>query len=902
MKSTLVPTTLLLWMAMASSLPGNAFTATRVEPAGDHRRILPDAGMANKFREPGSLESLLQPSTEPRPKLRQPLAVSSTPVIPGVFEQMDTDDGGWFTGFAIHSTGRLYGRTDVGGLYRSDDHGESWIYLSGDMTSYTAHCVQGVAIAASDSNIVYQCVGFAYGNTDQGIWKSTDGGTTWIQVKSGIRFSGNDPERWGGECIAIRDGVDSEIWAGSRGDGLWRSTNAGASWVQIATPTFAGAQFTSMALPPPGRSDIWVGAAGFEGPGGVWVSINEGASWTKISGMQAAVPAPEGCWRIARQPNGNVLVAGGNGTQGSVLYEFSAADWGNPLTYSWNDISWPGMDRSQAIPLITALADGRLISGSIFGGYTGGPASIRTQIRSLAGSWSPIDTLNGAMPAWQRSPPPTLIEGGRNALIQDPTQPDRWFMAGGYGPFRTTNAGASWQYIVNGIDEIVAYKVSFHPTQTNRFYVPMADHGGAVILDDGSGAAVSRYITTRALPYPDDLGLCHAMLASGDRILALGADERDDWRARIYRSMNNGVTWSVLTTSGLPPTGNRCIISAVSSRLAPDDIVVALAGMNGAAEGGVYRSTNGAVTFVRSTGLPTGVDFGDQWNPNADLEVDASEPNIRYLFLKNRGLYKSTNSGSHWSFVNTGLPDYGIMASDYSIGGSLWVGTCCGQPIGLAHSTNGGDSWVPITGFTDITDVDAANDRVAVLGQRTGDAYNKIYYSGDGGVTWGEVTRPGQRFGNAVAVAVDPWRPGAVWISSNGRSVARFKPGALTALQQWRQDHFGTAEDAGEAANTADPDGDSISNLVEFAFDLDPKFGNSRNDLPRGKLDGGDLTVEFLQPANLGGITYRAEKTDSLSAPNWSVIPDSGVAPQHSFRLPIPAPGSAFIRLTITVP
>ena len=711
-----------------------------------------------------------------------PLAAQPGGLIAGTFQQMHTDDGGWFTDFAVHSSGRLYGRTDVGGAYRSDDHGDTWTYLSGDMTSYTAHCVQGLAIAAGNANVVYQCVGFASGGSDQGIWKTADGGATWTQVKSGIHFSGNDPERWGGECVAIRPSNDNEVWAGSRGDGLWRSTDAGVNWNQISAATFTAAQFTSISLPAAGRSDIWVGASGFSGPGGVWVSVNEGSSWTFLTGSPAGVGGPQGCWRIVREPNGKVLVAGGNGAVGSILYEFNAANWSDPATYTWSDISWPGIDRAQDAPLVAALADGRIVAGSIFGGYSGGPNSLRTQIRSVAGAWSPTDSLNGAMPAWQRNPGPTLVEGSRNGLVQDPASANRWFMAGGYGPFRTTDGGASWQYIVNGIDQIVDYKVNFHPTDSSRVYLPMADHGGAVVLDGGASGAVSRYITTRTQPFPNDLGLCRAILASGDRLLALGADERNNWSPRIYKSTDNGVTWSILAQAGLPNQANRCVISAVASRDNADDILVALGGADDGASGGVYRSVNGGSTFTRCSGLPLAADYGDQFSPTADLEADATDNTMRYLFLKNQGLYKSSNRGASWTLVNTGLPNYGVMAADASLGGHLWVGTCCNQAIGLSRSANGGATWSTVAGFVNVTDVDAAADHVAVLGQRTGDTYDKVYYSGDAGATWGEITRPGYRFGNANAVAVDPWRSGTVWISSNGRSVARFTPGLPPAL------------------------------------------------------------------------------------------------------------------------
>ena len=142
----------------------------------------------------------------------------SAATIPGSFQQIPCDGGGWFEQIVPHSTGRLYGRTDVGGLYRSDDHGDSWQFLSGDFTNYASYFVQGVAVASGNANVVYQATGTSYASTEpgRGVWKSADGGATWSQVLAGVNFSGNDAPRWGGECLAIQPGNDAEIWAGSR--------------------------------------------------------------------------------------------------------------------------------------------------------------------------------------------------------------------------------------------------------------------------------------------------------------------------------------------------------------------------------------------------------------------------------------------------------------------------------------------------------------------------------------------------------------------------------------------------------------------------------------------------------------------------------------------------------------
>ena len=62
------------------------------------------------------------------------------------------DGGGWVTGLVLHeSTGIIYARTDVGGAYRSDDGGLSWIWLQGWLATREASWeTQGLAVNQSD--------------------------------------------------------------------------------------------------------------------------------------------------------------------------------------------------------------------------------------------------------------------------------------------------------------------------------------------------------------------------------------------------------------------------------------------------------------------------------------------------------------------------------------------------------------------------------------------------------------------------------------------------------------------------------------------------------------------------------------------------------------------------------
>jgi hypothetical protein len=49
----------------------------------------------------------------------------------------------------------------------------------------------------------------------------------------------------------------------------------------------------------------------------------------------------------------------------------------------------------------------------------------------------------------------------------------------------------------------------------------------------------------------------------------------------------------------------------------------------------------------------------------------------------------------------------------------------------------------------------------------------------------------------------------------------------LTAIQTWRQTNFGTSVNSGNGADVADPDGDGVSNLLEYASGTNPNLANT---------------------------------------------------------------------------
>ena len=70
------------------------------------------------------------------PCLSQTIALPTTalPTRAATYKSIPLDTGGWLSGYAIHSSGRLYAFGDVFGAWRSDDAGNSWTDMQSDFT------------------------------------------------------------------------------------------------------------------------------------------------------------------------------------------------------------------------------------------------------------------------------------------------------------------------------------------------------------------------------------------------------------------------------------------------------------------------------------------------------------------------------------------------------------------------------------------------------------------------------------------------------------------------------------------------------------------------------------------------------------------------------------------------
>jgi hyaluronate lyase len=130
----------------------------------------------------------------------------------------------------------------------------------------------------------------------------------------------------------------------------------------------------------------------------------------------------------------------------------------------------------------------------------------------------------------------------------------------------------------------------------------------------------------------------------------------------------------------------------------------------------------------------------------------------------------------------------------------------------------------------------------------------------------------------------------------------------LTPVETWRQSNFGTTANTGQSADSADFDGDGLTNLLEYAFATDPKVSTSA---PHSvALTVG--TLDFVYPKNKTAtdVTYSVEWSDTLGN-DWStagvgapvVLGDNGTTQQIKVSVPYTEGVTRrFIRLKVTRP
>jgi photosystem II stability/assembly factor-like uncharacterized protein len=192
-------------------------------------------------------------------------------------------------------TGETTIRIDVShgdGVYKSTDAGRTWQHLGLDDTRH----IGKIRVHPSNPDLVYvAALGHAFGpNPQRGVFKSSDGGATWKHVlfkseKAGavdLSLDANPRIIYAAIWEAYRS--FSMMSSGGPDSGLWQSSDGGETWVDISErpglPTGLKGKIGVAASPAqPGR--VWA-LIEHQPQGGLYRSDDAGATWEKVSDNQ----------------------------------------------------------------------------------------------------------------------------------------------------------------------------------------------------------------------------------------------------------------------------------------------------------------------------------------------------------------------------------------------------------------------------------------------------------------------------------------------------------------------------------------------------------------------------------------------------------------------------------------
>lgn len=109
------------------------------------------------------------------------------------------------------------------GLFRTVDKGEHWERIG---QSVTDPFISSVVLHPTDSSQLYL-------GGPAGVWKSSDDGKTWQAMNNGMATLNI-------RALALAPTNSKTLYAGTNGSGLYRSTDAGVTWVPVPLKATAG--------------------------------------------------------------------------------------------------------------------------------------------------------------------------------------------------------------------------------------------------------------------------------------------------------------------------------------------------------------------------------------------------------------------------------------------------------------------------------------------------------------------------------------------------------------------------------------------------------------------------------------------------------------------------------------
>jgi hypothetical protein len=570
---------------------------------------------------------------------------------------------------------------DGEGVFKTTDGGVTWSYVGLAETRRIGR----IAVDPTTPQTVFVAAGGDWFQTDsnRGVYRSRDGGTTWQQVLFVANDAGAidvaiDPSNPNRVYAAIwqRQSLGSSWYIGGLASGIYRSLDGGDTWTKLTSglPVTSTVGRIGLAIAPSSPSTVFAVVINSSGRlFGVYKTTDSGDTWAKVSNTQATNRFGTYSYYF-----GNIRVDPANP---SIVYALDVS----LLKSSDGGVSWTAIGSVHpdwhAMILVSST---KLLAGDdagFFSSTNGGTSWTHastlpiTQLYDLgidrvqplhrfAGAQDNgmLRTTTGGLSDWS-----DRLGGDGLQVEVDPTNSNIVYAETQYGAIeKSTNAGNTFTFATTGISS--SDRTNWNTPITVDAVVPSTLYTGTYRIyrttsSAASWSAISPDLTNGAvfITGPEDPGkeflrdhLMNLILGTVTAVKASAVDNRVVWAGtddgNVWVTDNTGTSWTKVN-----PPGTPYWVTDVEPD--PFDARSAFLTVTGYREGD-------KLPYVRVT-HDLGATWSDLTGGLPQLPTNTVLPDPFWhgrIFLGNDiGVYASDDAGATWSALVGSIPHVVVM-------------------------------------------------------------------------------------------------------------------------------------------------------------------------------------------------------------------------------------------------
>jgi photosystem II stability/assembly factor-like uncharacterized protein len=623
--------------------------------------------------------------------------------------------GGRVRAIAVHPVDAdiVYIGAACGGIWKSIDGGDNWMDIGNELTSLS---FGAIAIDPQNPDLIYAGSGepnFFDGFIHfpgMGLFKSADGGESWDTIINGFgnltHFSDIAVSPFHSNLvIASIAGGSCYANAGVENEGIWRSIDGGMTWIM----TLDYKDAFDVAFHPYDENIVYCAIGGMTENAGFYSSSDQGETWTQHNqGLQAAntiarmhfdisLSNPDTIYSVIYQPGTGAFWTG-------TTRAFKSTDGG----LNWVQISegihlggYYGGFMDQGFYDLCIAVD-PVDPDHVFIG------NIELHETTDGSVFSPVrpfgNNANGS-----------LVHPDYHKLVFAPSSPNILFIGCDGGLYKSLDTGQNATSQNSGLETLQFYRLASHPSNPDIVMGGMQDNGNGITYD--AGISWEMNITGDGMECFFDYENPNIVYASiqngmlmksynGGATFSLIKNVYGAWISpffmhptdhntlyvaakSIHKSLNGGASWTVIAQDVAPVN----VSAMAQSRVNPDHMIFATGGGSSPIPDTVFIvkiSTDGGYTWIDVTNhIPGEV----RWISR--VAADPEDANTMYVlrtgFSAGNKLWKTTDLGETWINISGDLPD--LPCSDLFIDPDNTDIIYVANDISVYLTTDGGASW-----------------------------------------------------------------------------------------------------------------------------------------------------------------------------------------------------------------